>query len=145
MAERFHAGLGLIPWISLISAGAYFTAGGGLAGITKPFAAGVIGIVLTGCALSVIGELGGGLAPTALMVAGLAFIIVLSSSIPLFAHVPSAFMAASAYVGANGSWGPSMAFIVVSWAAGLGLAWLIDNLSRTLQARSSPRRRRPLI
>lgn len=127
--------LGLIPWISLISAGAYFTAGGGLAGITKPLAAGVLGIVLTGCALSAIGMIGGGLAPTALVVAALAFTIVLSSSIPLFAHVPSAFMAASAYVGASGSWGTSMAFIIVSWAAGLGLAWVIDNLARAMQAR----------
>ena len=79
--------------------------------------------------------IGGGLVATALIVAALAFTIVLSSSIPMFAHVPSTFMAASAYVGAGGSWGPSMAFIVLSWAAGLGLAWVIDNLSRTLQAR----------
>jgi hypothetical protein len=39
--------LGLTPWISLISAGAYFTAGGGIVGITKPFAAGAIGIALS--------------------------------------------------------------------------------------------------
>lgn len=127
--------LGLIPWISLISAGAYFTAGGGLGAITKPLAAGALGIVLTGCALSAVGALGGSLTPTALVVAALAFVIVLASGIPLFAHVPSAFMAASAYVGASGSWGPSMAFIVVSWAVGLGLAWVIDNLSRALQVR----------
>jgi hypothetical protein len=128
--------LGLIPWISLISAGAYFTAGGGLPGITQPLAAGALGIALTGCALSVISALGGGLATTALVVAALAFVIVLSSGIPLFAHVPSAFMAASAYVGASGAWGPSMAFITVSWTAGLCLAWVIDNLSRALQART---------
>jgi hypothetical protein len=79
--------------------------------------------------------IGGGLAVTAPIVAALAFTIVLSSSIPIFAHVPSAFTAASTYVGASGSWGPSMAFIPSSWAAGLSLAWLIDNLSRTLQAR----------
>jgi hypothetical protein len=29
-----------------------------------------------------------------------------------------------------------MAFITVSWTAGLGLAWVIDNLSRALQART---------
>jgi hypothetical protein len=125
--------LGLIPWISLISAAAYFTVGGGLAGIMKPLTAGALAIVLTGCAMSMIGAIGGGIAPTVLVVAALAFIIVLASSISLFAHLPSAFMAASTYVGASGSWGSSMAFIVVSWVSGLGLAWVIDTLSRTLQ------------
>jgi hypothetical protein len=43
-------------------------------------------------------------------------------------------MAASTYVGAGGSWGLSLLFIVVSWGAGLLLAWIIDNLSRSLIA-----------
>jgi hypothetical protein len=128
--------LGLIPWISLISAGAYFTAGAGIDGLGKPMAAGALGIVLTAIALSILGTLGGGIALTALIVAGLAFTIVMFSGVPLFAHVPSAFMAASAYVGAGGSWGVVLVFITMSWAAGLGLAWIIDNLSQALNSAS---------
>jgi hypothetical protein len=128
--------LGLIPWISLISAGAYFTAGAGIDGLVKPMAAGALGIVLTAIALSILGTLGGGIALTALIVAGLAFTIVMFSGVPLFAHVPSAFMAASAYVGAGGSWGVVLVFITMSWAAGLGLAWIIDNLSQALNSAS---------
>lgn len=124
--------LGLIPWISLISAGAYFTAGAGYDGLVKPMAAGSLGIVLTAVALSIIAQLGGGLMLTVFVVASLAFIIVLFSGIPLFAHIPSAFMAASTYVGAGGSWSFTLLFIIVSWAAGLLLAWIIDNLSRSL-------------
>jgi hypothetical protein len=126
--------LGLIPWISLISAGAYFTAGAGYDGLAKPMAAGTLGIVLTAVALSIIAQLGGGLTSTVFVVALLAFTIILCSGIALFSHIPSAFMAASTYVGAGGSWGLSLLFIIVSWGAGLLLAWIIDNLSRSLIA-----------
>jgi hypothetical protein len=67
---------------SLISAGAYFTAGAGIDGLVKPMAAGALGIVLTAIALSILGTLGGGIALTALIVAGLAFTIVMFSGIP---------------------------------------------------------------
>jgi hypothetical protein len=126
--------LGLIPWISLISAGAYFTAGAGREGLVQPMAAGTLGIVLTALALSMLSALGGGLTVTALVVACLAFTIILCSGVPLFAHVPSAFMAASAYVGAGGSWGLAIVFIIVSWGVGLVLAWIIDSMSRSLIA-----------
>jgi hypothetical protein len=128
--------LGLIPWISLISAGAYFTAGAGYDGLVKPMAAGTLAIVLTAVALSIIAQLGGGLMTTVFVVASLAFTIILFSGIPWFAHIPSAFMAAATYVGAGGSWSLSLLFIIVSWAAGLLLAWIIDNLSRLLIAAS---------
>lgn len=126
--------LGLIPWISLISAGAYFTAGAGYDGLVKPMAAGTLGILLTAVALTAIGALGGSLAVTATIVALLAFTIIMSSRVPLFAHVPSAFMAASTYVGAGGSWSLVLVFIIASWGVGLLLAWIIDNLSRSLVA-----------
>ena len=38
---------GLIAWISLVSAGAYFTAGGGVRGMTVPMASGTLAILLT--------------------------------------------------------------------------------------------------
>lgn len=123
--------LGLLAWVSLISAGAYFTAGGGPQGLLKPMAAGTLGTVLKVGALFGVGALGGGIAPLVLIVAALAFAIVLSSGIALFSYVPAAFMAASAYVGAGGK--PEVALTVVfSWAAGLVLAWRIDHLSKTL-------------
>lgn len=124
--------LGLIPWISLISAGAYFTAGAGRDGLVKPMAAGTLGILLTAIALSALTALSGGLTATVLIVACLAFTIILCSGVPLFAHVPSAFMAASAYVGAGGSWGLAIVFIILSWGVGLILAWIIDSMSRSL-------------
>jgi hypothetical protein len=126
--------LGLIPWISLISAGAYFTAGAGYDGLVRPMAAGTLGILLTAVALTVIGTLGGGLAATVMVVAVLAFTIIMCSGVPLFAHIPSAFMAASTYVGAGGSWSPVLLFIILSWGVGLLLAWIIDNLSRSLRS-----------
>jgi len=123
--------LGLVAWISLISAGAYFTAGGGLQGLLKPMAAGTLGILLTLAALYGVGALGGGIMPLVLIVAALAFAIVLASGIALFSYVPAAFMAASAYVGAGGK--PEVAVAVtLSWVAGLVLAWAIDHLSKTL-------------
>lgn len=123
--------LGLLAWVSLISAGAYFTAGGGLQGLLKPMAAGTLGIALTVAALFGVGALGGGIVPLVLIVSALAFAIVLASGIALFSYVPAAFMAASAYVGAGGK--PEVALaVVLSWAAGLALAWGIDHLSKTL-------------
>ena len=127
--------LGLIPWVSLISAGAYFTAGGGKDGILKPLWAGLLGVVLTALALYVIGRLGGSLGILVVGVALLAFFIVMSSGVALFAYVPATFMAASAFVGAGGKADMTVVFVGVSWAIGLLLAWAIDNLSRVLNGR----------
>ncbi len=125
--------LGLLAWVSLISAGAYFTAGGGAPGLTKPMAAGTLGIVLTVVVLYVVSRLGGGLAPLVLLVALLAFLIVAASGIQFFSYVPAAFMAASAYVGAGAK--PDLAVdVILSWAAGLALAWAIDHLSKAMLA-----------
>lgn len=124
--------LGLIPWVSLISAGAYFTAGGGRSGIAKPFWAGLIGVVLTAVALYCIALLGGGLWLVVGGVAFLAFAIVMSSGIALFAYVPATFMAASAFVGAGGTADMTVVYVAFSWAIGLVLAWVIDNFSKVL-------------
>jgi Protein of unknown function (DUF1097) len=122
---------GLIAWVSLISAGAYFTAGGGVPGLVKPMAAGTLGILLTAAILYVVGMLGGGLTPLVLLVALLAFLIVMASGVPFFSYVPAGFMAASAYVGAGAKTDVAI-YVILSWAAGLALAWGIDNLSKVL-------------
>jgi hypothetical protein len=131
--------VGLIPWISLVSAGAYFTAGAGLPGLAKPMAAGTLGIIFTAVALTVAGLLGADQVGFALIISCLAFLIILCSAASPFSHVPSAFMAASCYVGANGSWGKSITLIVFSWGVGLALAWVIDRLSQALIVASAPR------
>ena len=123
--------LGLIAWVSLISAGAYFTAGGGIPGLVKPMASGTLGILLTAAILYAVGRLGGGLAPLVLLVALLAFLIVMASGIQFFSFVPAGFMAASAYVGAGAKIEVAV-YVILSWAAGLALAWAIDNLSKAM-------------
>ena len=112
--------LGLIAWVSLISAGAYFTAGGGIPGLVKPMASGTLGILLTAAILYAVALLGGGLAPLVLLVALLAFLIVMASGIQFFSFVPAAFMAASAYVGAGAKIEVAV-YVILSWAAGLAL------------------------
>jgi len=124
--------LGLIAWVSLISAGAYFSAGGGVDGLVKPMAAGTLGVIFTVVALYAIGALGGGTTPFVLTVTLLAFLIVMSSGIQLFSNIPAAFMAAAAYVGAGGKIDSSIVFVLVSWGAGLVLAFGIDNLSKAI-------------
>jgi Protein of unknown function (DUF1097) len=75
--------LGLIAWISLVSAGAYFTAGGGVRGMTVPMTSGTLAILLTIAALYGVEVAGGGLAAIGALVAALAFTIVMLSRIPL--------------------------------------------------------------
>lgn len=136
LASAFPA-VGLIPWISLVSAGAYFTAGTGVPGLLKPAAAGAVGIIYTALAIKIAGALGAGQVGFALIASCLAFSIIICSLVPALSHVPSAFMAASCYVGANGAWDMSIALILFSWCVGLGLAWIIDRLSQTLMAAST--------
>jgi hypothetical protein len=136
LAAAFPA-MGLLPWISLISAGAYFTAGAGVPGLLKPAAAGTLGIVCTAAAIKIAGVVGAGQVGFALIVSRLAFAIVAFSLVPIFSHVPSAFMAASCYVGANGAWDMSIVLIIFSWCVGLGLAWMIDRLSQILVTAST--------
>jgi hypothetical protein len=128
--------LGLIAWISLVSAGAYFTAGGGVRGMTVPMASGTLAILLTIAALYGVEVAGGGLAVFGALVAALAFTIVMLSRIPLFANVPAAFMAVASYVGAGAKRDWIVAAVIISWGAGLVLAFLIDNLSRIVASKA---------
>jgi hypothetical protein len=128
--------LGLIAWISLVSAGAYFTAGGGVRGMTEPMASGTLAILLTIAALYGVEVAGGGLAVLGALVAALAFTIVMLSRIPPFANVPAAFMAAASYVGAGAGRNWIVVAVIISWGAGLVLAFLIDNLSRVAASKT---------
>lgn len=129
--------LGIIPWVCLISAGAYFTAGGGLAGLKDPMLAGTMAILLTTVTLFLVAKLGGGVEVLAPLVGLLAFSIVILSRISLFSYIPAAFMAASAYVGAGGDFDLTIIYVIASWGVGLLLAWAIDNLSRILSGQFS--------
>ena len=124
--------LGLITWISLISAGAYFYAGTGIKGLVDPMAAGVSGVLFTVIALYLIGVFGGGIMPFTIIVALLAFSIVMFSGVPLFSDIPAAFMAAAAYVGSGGGLDSSIFFVLSSWAGGLVLAFGIDKFSKLI-------------
>ena len=120
--------LKLYPWIGFVAWAAFFAAGGGKAGIVKPMAASSAGVLLTALTMYAVGQVGGSLIALMVLVAILAFVLVAISEIDLFTYTPAAFLGAATYFGTGSKVDISIAFVLLSWLAGLLLGFVSEVL-----------------
>ena len=124
--------LKLYPWIGFVAWAAFFAAGGGRAGIVKPLAASTAGIVLTALTMYAVGQSGGSLVALMLLVAVLAFVLVAMSEIGTFSYTPAAFLGAATYFGSGSKVDESIAFVMLSWVAGLLLGFASEAIGHKI-------------
>lgn len=115
--------LKLYPWIGFVAWAAFYAAGGGSAGITKPIGPATAGILLTALTMFAVGKFGGGIHVLAILVAILAFALVAIADIGAFSYTPAAFLGAATFFGSGGKVDESILFVILSWVAGLALGW----------------------
>jgi hypothetical protein len=118
-----HPELKLYPWIGFVAWAAFFAAGGGSAGLVKPLATSTAGIVLTALTMYGVNQFGNGLGALMLLVAILAFVLVLISEVGIFSYTPAAFLGAATYFGSGSKIDESIAFVILSWVSGLLLGY----------------------
>lgn len=118
-----HPELNLYPWIGFVAWAAFFAAGGGAAGVGKPLAASTAGVALTALTMYAVAQSGGGLIALMVLVAILAFVLVVISEIGVFSYTPAAFLGAASYFGSGSKIDESIAFVILSWLAGLLLGY----------------------
>jgi len=124
--------LKLYPWIGFVAWAAFFAAGGGRAGVVKPLAASTAGITLTALTMYAVGQSGGSLVALMLLVAVLAFVLVAISDIGLFSYTPAAFLGAATYFGSGSKIDESIAFVILSWVAGLLLGFASEAIGHKI-------------
>lgn len=124
--------LKLYPWIGFVAWAAFFAAGGGRAGVAKPLAASTAGIALTALTMYAVGQSGGSLVALMLLVAVLAFVLVAISDIGLFSYTPAAFLGAATYFGSGSKIDESIAFVILSWVAGLLLGFASEAMGQKI-------------
>ena len=124
--------LKLYPWIGFVAWAAFFAAGGGRAGIVKPLAASTAGIVLTALTMYAVGQYGGGIVALMMLVAVLAFVLVAISDFGVFSYTPAAFLGAATYFGSGSKIDESIAFVIVSWVAGLLLGFASEAIGQKI-------------
>lgn len=115
--------LKLVPWIGFVAWAAFYAAGGGKTGITKPLGASFAGILLTAVCMYAVGQAGGGLVALMVLVAILAFILVAIADFGLFSYTPAAFLGAATFFGSGAKLDESIALVMASWVAGLLLGY----------------------
>ncbi len=120
--------LKLYPWIGFVAWAAFYAAGGGLAGIKKPLGSSTAGILLTALTMYAVAQAGGSLVALMLLVAILAFALVAIADIGIFSYTPAAFLGAATYFGSGSKLDESIAFVILSWIAGLLLGYLSEAL-----------------
>lgn len=118
--------LKLYPWIGFVAWAAFFAAGGGRAGVVKPLAASAAGIGLTAVTMFAVAQVGGSLVALMALVALLAFVLVAIADIGFFSYTPAAFLGAATYFGSGSKLDDSIAFVMLSWVAGLLLGYLSE-------------------
>jgi len=126
-----------IPWIGFVAWAAFYAAGGGSAGITKPVATSLAGVVLTALTMYCVGLAGDGLVALMFIIAVLAFVLVEISSIGLFSYTPAAFLGAASYFGYLMLPGSKLDvdgifFVAISWIAGLLLGYASEFLGKKM-------------
>jgi hypothetical protein len=124
--------LKLYPWIGFVAWAAFFAAGGGRAGVVKPLAASTAGIVLTALTMYAVGQSGGSLVALMVLVAVLAFVLVAISDIGVFSYTPAAFLGAATYFGSGSKIDESIAFVILSWVAGLLLGFASEAIGHKI-------------
>lgn len=112
--------LGLNVWAGVIAWGAFYAAGGGMTGLQKTIASNLSGNVYAFLALLIAGQLGGGVAVTALLVGVIAFLMCLQAKVSLLSFIPGAFLGAATWVGAGGGAALSRASIMIPVSLVLG-------------------------
>lgn len=125
-------GLKFYPWIGFVAWAAFYAAGGGKAGILKPLSASTIAILLTALTMYGVGQFGGGLVPTIVLVAILAFVLVAMADIRALSYTPAAFLGAATYFGSGGKVDESILFVILSWLAGLALGYASEALGKKM-------------
>jgi len=120
------------PWIGFVAWAAFYAAGGGRDGVVKPLATSTAAILLTALTMFGVGQLGGGLPALIVLVAILAFVLVVLSDIPALSYTPAAFLGAATYFGSGGKVDESIAFVILSWVAGLALGYVSEALGKKM-------------
>lgn len=120
--------LKLYPWIGFVAWAAFYAAGGGIAGVTKPIGPATAGILLTALTMFAVAKFGGSLHVLALLVAILAFALVAIADIGVFSYTPAAFLGAATYFGSGSKVDESILYVFLSWVAGLALGYASEAL-----------------
>lgn len=120
------------PWIGFVAWAAFYAAGGGRDGVVKPLATSTAAILLTALTMFGVAQLGGGLPALIVLVAILAFVLVVLSDIPALSYTPAAFLGAATYFGSGGKVDESIAFVILSWVAGLALGYASEVLGKKM-------------
>ena len=79
-----------------------------------------------------VGQSGGSLVALMLLVAVLAFVLVAISDIGLFSYTPAAFLGAATYFGSGSKIDESIAFVMLSWVAGLLLGFASEAIGQKI-------------
>ncbi|NMF87776.1 DUF1097 domain-containing protein [Aromatoleum petrolei] len=120
------------PWIGFVAWAAFFAAGGGTEGALKSVAAGLAGIGLTAITLFFVGTLGGDITALVILVGILAFVLVAMADIAPLAYTPAAFLGAASFFGSGGKVDVSIAFIVLTWIAGVAFGFASEFAGKRL-------------
>lgn len=124
--------LQLIPWIGFVAWATFFAAGGGKAAIGRSLPPAIAGVLLTALTMLAVGHAGGGLAALIVLVAVLAFVLVFMASHRFLAYTPAAFLGAATYFGSGGKVDESIAYVIVSWIAGVGFGYVSERFGARL-------------
>jgi hypothetical protein len=112
--------LGLNVWAGIVAWGTFYAAGGGMMGLKKTVASNLSGNVYAFLALLIAGQMGGGVAITAVLVGVIAFLMCVQAKVNLLSFIPGAFLGAATWVGAGGGASLSMASIMIAVSLVLG-------------------------
>lgn len=124
--------LNLNPWIGFVAWAAFFAAGGAEDGAKKSLTAGVVAVLLTALTLFGVQMMGGGLMAMILLVSILGFILVAMADIAILAYTPAAFLGAACFFGSGGKIDSSIFYVLLTWAAGVGLGYLSEQLGKSM-------------
>jgi len=116
-------------WAGIVAWGAFFAAGGKVAGLQKTIASNLSGVLWAFVALTLSSRLGGGLPVLSGLVGVVAFLMVMQSKVSLLSFIPGAFLGAatavSVVVGASGTYLNT----VIALVAGAVLGFLSEMLA----------------
>lgn len=121
-------------WAGIVAWGAFFAAGGKMAGLQKTIASNLSGVLWAFIALNLSGRLGGGLPVLSALVGVVAFAMVLQAKFPPLGFIPGAFLGAattvSVVVGASGTYTRTIIALIAGAVLGYASEFLAGKMAK---------------
>jgi len=125
----------VLTWVTFLTWASFYAAGGGVSGLAKSMASGIVGVLASAAVMWMGGQLDAGahhLTILTLLLGVLGWLLCTVAALPLLSCIPANFIGAAAFFGAGSPIDLKLVWVLGSLIAGAALGFASQRLGQAL-------------